>query len=284
MKIKVISIGEILWDCLPDQRKLGGAPANYLYWAHCLGAEAAIISRVGEDDFGQDLLEAWQRKELSSELIQIDPKKITGNVDITFSSHGIPDYLIHDDAAWDYLAATPESLNAVSQADVVYFGSLAQRNSVSRKTIYQLLSETPEQAIRVYDINLRQGFFSRASIAQSLKFANVLKVNADELEVLTELFSLVGTDKQKLHQLADVYQLNVAVLTRGQKGSFLYQDQHCFFEPARRIEVVDTVGAGDAFTAALTIGLAQGLSSEAAHTLAADLAADVCSQSGAMPQ
>jgi fructokinase len=280
---RVFGIGEILWDLLPTGRQLGGAPANFTFHAQCLGTHASLISCIGSDFLGEQVLQAFKQKHLCSELIQIDERKSTGTVDVTFSSPGVPEYIIHEDVAWDYLRVTEQALSAISKADAICFGSLSQRNAVSSIAICSLLSAAPKEAVRVLDINLRQRFYTRELLEKSLHLANVLKLNNDELDVLAGLFHLDGVLEQRIASLAETYNLHTIALTRGADGSVLYHKGHWSIEAPRKVNAVDTIGAGDAFTAALIVGLLHELDAEIAHGLAADVAAHVCSQAGGMP-
>lgn len=279
----ILAIGEVLWDLLPSGKQLGGAPANFTHTAQCLEANATLLSRIGEDQAGKELLQVFQDKNLSTDLLQIDNSKPTGVVHIHFTDKGEPYYQIENTVAWDYIAVTPQALAAAAQADAIYFGSLSQRSATTASTLSTLLAAAPEQATIVFDLNLRQDFFNRQIIEASLQAATVAKLNHEELAELSKLFNLQGTSEQKIHWLAERYQINTVALTNGAEGSILYHQGEWSYQPTKAEIIVDTVGAGDAFTAALTAAFIHGLDAEASHQLAADTAAYLCSQSGGMP-
>ena len=283
MVYRIVGIGEALWDLLPSGPQMGGAPANFAYHAHALGGEALVVSRAGNDQRGRDIFDRIEAMGLSSAGLQTDETAPTGTVTVELDSKGIPAYTIHENTAWDRIAATPESLALARAADVVCFGSLAQRSPASREAIQCLVSASPATAWRVFDINLRQHYYSRDVIENSLQLANVLKLNDEELPVVAGLFSLSGNPEQQVASLAAAFNLNVVALTRGGNGSLLYQDgswSECRPAP---VNVVDTVGAGDAFTAALVLGLLHGDALGAMHGFASEVAGYVCTRTGATP-
>jgi fructokinase len=283
MKHSVVGIGELLWDLLPSGPELGGAPANFAYHAQALGAEAAMITRVGDDGRGREAVHRIESIGLSSEGIQTDEAAPTGTVTVVLDGSGVPSYTIHTDTAWDRVDATPAALAKVHSADALCFGSLAQRSPLSRRSIQCLLSAAPAETWRVFDINLRQHYYSREVIERSLQLANVLKLNDEELPVVADLFALSGDSARQIESLAAAYGLNVVALTRGGDGSLLYRDGNwsdCKSEP---VQVVDTVGAGDAFTAALVLGLLHGEPLDTMHAFASEVAGYVCTCAGGTP-
>jgi fructokinase len=242
-----------------------------------------MITRVGVDDYGKEVLRRFGEGGLPLNLTQIDPASATGTVDVTLSSDGIPFFTIHEPVAWDNLQATDEALTAVRRAEAICFGTLAQRGPISRATVQALAAAAQEEAWRVFDLNLRQTYFSREVIERSLALANVLKLNEDELAVLAQLFAVPGGAKEQVEQLAGAYSLRVVALTRGPRGSLLFQGgRWSDYQPAP-VAVVDTVGAGDAFTAALTLGLLGKMDIDEINRLANEVARYVCSQAGATP-
>lgn len=283
MSFKVIGIGEVLWDLMPAGKQLGGAPANFACHARSLGADAFVITRVGEDTLGREILQRFKAMEIADGVVQIDPRKPTGTVAVLLQAGGVPQFGIREDVAWDWLAPTEAARKAVREADAVCFGSLAQRNAISRATIQQLMSAAPARALRIFDINLRQQYYSREIIEQSLRLANVLKLNELELPVLATLFDLGIRPQQQIERLARLFELQVVVLTRGPQTSLIYQDGHWSEQGAEPVQVVDTVGAGDAFTAALTMGLLNRMDLDEVHAFAAQVARFVCSHAGATP-
>jgi fructokinase len=283
MSFTVIGIGEVLWDLLPTGPQLGGAPVNFTCHIGALGGNALAIARIGKDDFGRATLARLDEVQVPRDTIQIDDDFPTGTVAITLSAQGVPKYTFAENTAWDRLAATHSALQAVKSADAVCFGTLGQRSSVSREAIRQLLKEAPAEALRIFDINLRQHFYSKEIIEESLGLANILKLNDEELVVLKDMFSLQGDVRQQIQQLAQAYGLQVVVLTCGARGSLIYKEREWSEQQSKPVEVVDTVGAGDAFTAALTMGLLNKMSLGKLHLIAEEVARYVCTQPGAMP-
>jgi fructokinase len=283
MRFKIVGIGEVLWDLLPAGPQLGGAPANFAYHAHALGAHACVVTRVGADEFGREILRRLKEQGIADGTVQEDETSPTGTVTVDLSDKGIPNYVIHKDVAWDRLSVTPSSLNAIRVADAICFGSLAQRGEISRGAIQRLVAAAPAGALRVFDINLRQNYFSREIIEQSLGLANVLKLNDDELPILASMFSLTGSPRQQMHVLALRFSLRLVALTRGPAGSLLWQDGEWSDCPSVPIKIVDTIGAGDSFTAALVLGLLQNKALDEINMLADEVARYVCSCAGATP-
>jgi fructokinase len=282
MNFTIVGIGEVLWDLLPAGAQLGGAPANFAWHAHALGAEAQIISRAGKDALGEQIRQRLAEMKLPDDLVQTDPEHPTGTVTVALAN-GIPEYIIHEDVAWDHIAVTTEALAAVSKADAVCFGSLAQRSSDSRYSIQKLVAATRADALRIFDINLRQQFYNREIIESSLRLANVLKLNDAELPVLAKLFGATGNVKEQIQFFAKQFELRVVALTRGGDGSLLYRDGNWSEQGPIKVEVKDTIGAGDSFTAALCLGLLRGLELDRINAAASQIAAFVCSHAGATP-
>jgi fructokinase len=279
----IVGVGEVLWDLLPAGPQLGGAPANFAYHAQALGARARVVTRVGNDRLGQEVLQRFNDMHLPIDTVQIDDQRPTGTVAVSLSAEGVPQFTIHEDVAWDRLSVTEQALQTVREADAVCFGSLAQRAPASRAAIQQLVSSAPSRAFRVFDVNLRQRFYSREVIEQSLGLANVLKLNNDELPILAEAFGLTGEARSQVESLARRFGLKFVVLTSGSKGSLIYRDGGWSEQTAQPTPIVDTVGAGDSFTAALVMGLLSNMALDEAHAFAAELARYVCSQAGATP-
>ena len=283
MSFKVIGIGEVLWDMLPDGPQLGGAPANFAYHAHALGARAQIVSRVGDDDKGREIIRRLEAMGLAGQTLQVDKTAHTGTVTVALTDNGIPEFTIHENVAWDYIEVMDDALAALGTADAVCFGSLAQRGASSRAAIQHLLSMTPAGALRIFDVNLRQQFYSRGVIERSLELANVLKLNDGELPVLADMFTLPGGVEQQIAALAERFELRVVALTRGPQGSLLYRDGRWSECKSRPVNVKDTVGAGDAFTAALAMGLLKQMDLDDIHFAAGEVASYVCICDGATP-
>jgi fructokinase len=283
MSFKVIGLGEILWDILPTGKQLGGAPANFAYHARALGARSRVISRVGQDALGAEILKRLQALGLPTAEIQVDPSAPTGTVSVELSADGQPRFTIHEDVAWDRLALTPSALAAMTEADAVSFGTLAQRCETSRGTIRALLAAVRPGTLRILDLNLRQHYFSRDIIETSLKLANTVKCNDAELPVLADLLGLRGSVRRQIEQLARQYAQRLVCLTRGAQGSLLYGGGEWADDPSQPVVVKDTVGAGDAFTAALAMGLLAGKPLEAINRRANQVARYVCTCEGATP-
>jgi len=283
MNFNVIGLGEILWDLLPAGRQLGGAPANFAYHARALGASSRVISRVGQDALGAEILQRLEALGLPTAEIQVDPSAPTGTVSVTLAADGQPRFAIHEDVAWDRLALTPSAPAAIAQADAVSFGTLAQRCEPSRGTIRALLAAARPGAWRILDLNLRQNFFSRHIIETSLRLANIVKCNDSELPVLAELLGLRGNTRRQIEQLSRQFGLRLVCLTRGAQGSLLYAGGQWADDPSQPVVVKDTVGAGDAFTAALAMGLLAGQPLAVINRRANEVARHVCSREGATP-
>ena len=289
MNFNVIGVGEVLWDLLLTGPQLGGAPANFAYHAHALGAQAQVITRVGKDDYGREIIRRFHQMSLPDTGVQVDETAPTGTAKVTLSGDGLAHFTIQENVAWDLMAATDEAVAVARRADAICFGSLAQRCEPSRNTIQHLVAATPPDALRVFDINLRQQFYSRDLIEESLQLANVLKLNDDELPTLAAMFHLTGSAEDQIGQLAETFRLRFLALTRGPNGSLLYQKDNDNNEvrwsdcPSRPVKVVDTVGAGDSFTAAMVLGLLRKMDLDEINTIANEVARYVCSQPGATP-
>jgi fructokinase len=285
MNFNIVGVGEVLWDLLLTGPQLGGAPANFAYHARALGAEVHFITRVGNDDYGREIIRRFQDMGLAGPTVQVDETAPTGIAKVALSGDGLAHFTVLENVAWDYIAATPEALAAAGAADAICFGSLAQRCERSRQTIQQLIAAAPSKALRVLDINLRQRFYSREIIEKSLQLANVLKLNDDELPRLAAMFNLSGSTRQQVESLAQTFGLQVVALTRGPKGSLLFQEEGKRWSdrPSPPVQVVDTVGAGDSFTAALVLGLLCKMDLDEINTIANEVARYVCSQAGGTP-
>ena len=281
--IRILAVGEILWDLLPGGKQLGGAPANFAYHAHALGAEALIVSRVGDDPAGREIKDRLRELGLPVDGVAIDPTAPTGTASVELAADGQPRFTIHEDVAWDRIAASSTALQAASQADAVCFGSLAQRREPSRSSVRRLVDATPADALRVCDINLRQHYHSPEVIEASLALANVLKLNDQELPMVAGMDGLRGTVRGQLEALVRRHRLRAAALTRGAHGCLMWVDGVWSEHPGLPCNVVDTVGAGDAFTAAMTLGLLAHRPPDTINRRANEVAAYVASQRGATP-
>jgi fructokinase len=283
MSCKAIGIGEVLWDLFSSGPQLGGAPANFALHARALGADAKVVTRIGNDSLGREILLRLGDQGIADDTVQVDDVAPTGKVTVTLAGNGIPHFTIHENVAWDKLKVTPSALAAVRTADVICFGSLAQRSELSRNSIQKLVSAAPADSLRVFDINLRQEYFSREVIEESLQLANVLKLNDAELPILAKMFGLKSSPRQQIEKLAQMFGLKVVALTRGSEGSLLYKTGQWSDCQAVPVEVIDTVGAGDAFTAALVLGLLREMELDEINMCASEVARYVCSCAGATP-
>jgi len=284
MSFKIIAIGELLWDLLPTKKVLGGAPANFAYHTHAMGAESLIVSCIGNDALGRELRLRLAEMGLRTDGITTDPIAPTGVVSVALDARGVPNFTIHENVAWDFLAPSPAVLAEAGGADAVYYGSLGQRHPVARGVIRRFLQSAPLAALRVFDINLRQNFYTREILEESLQAANVFKLNDDELPVVARLVGLAGSKSSLLEQLAARYELRVVALTRGDQGSTLWVDGELISRPVEPIAALtDTVGAGDSYTAALVMGLLAGHEPEQIIDQAHRVASFVCTQFGGTP-
>jgi fructokinase len=280
----VIGIGELLWDVLPEGKKLGGAPCNFVYHAQKQGALGLALSAIGDDANGKEILEVLKAKNISAELIQVN-KKPTSTVDVALNTEGVPEYTIHEDVAWDFMVLNDDTLKAVSEADIICFGSLAQRNSTSRETIEKILNHSRPETLIVYDINLRQNFYNKEIIERSLQLCNVLKLNEDELPVVCDLLGVKAESEEgQILDLIKEYNLKLVAYTKGSEGSLLMTPSEKSYLPTPKVKVKDTVGAGDSFTAVMIVGFANGKSLKENHQKAVEISAFVCTQDGAMPE
>ena len=284
MTFKIIGIGEVLWDVYPDAAHFGGAPANFACHAASLGAEAGMVSAVGADELGDRALDRLRRSDVGCRHVRRDPHHATGRVLVTLDDAGRPGYEFAPDTAWDHLEWSDDLAALATSCDAVCFGTLGQRSPGSRETILRFVEATPRIALRVFDVNLRQRFYDAGMIRSSLQIASAVKLNDEELPIVAELCGVRAvTPREMLNDLANAYDLRFAALTRGPRGSLLLAGGEEHEGPATPTNVVDTVGAGDAFTAALVLGVLRGLPLAAINHHANAVASYVCSQRGATP-
>ncbi len=283
MTFRIVGIGEVLWDMLPAGAQLGGAPANFAFHANALGATSCIVSRVGDDALGHEIIARLTALGLTCEGIQRDAGRPTGTVAVTIADDGQPQFDIRRDVAWDGLEATDVARRAVAVADAICFGTLAQRAEQSRGAIRELLRAAPSASIRVLDVNLRQHYHSPELIDGSLALATVLKVNDAELPQLAAMFGLAGSVKSQIDAIMARWQLRALAYTRGDRGSLLRTADAWSEHPGVPTTVVDTVGAGDAFTAAMTLGFLNGWALDDINARANAIASYVASQAGGTP-
>ncbi len=280
----VVGLGEILWDLLPNGKQLGGAPANFASCAAALGARGVVISRIGKDSLGREILQRLAAMQLERTYIDMDSDHPTGTVSVKLDARGQAQYIIHENAAWDFMLANDELAALVASADALCVGTLAQRSPVSRDTIQRLLAATSPRCLRIFDINLRQHYFDAAVIDRTLTQSNIFKLNDEEMPVVAKLLGMTGNPQEIARQLFKRYPLRLIARTQGEKGSVLYSPDGVDEIPGQAIRVVDTVGAGDAFAAALAVGLLRGRAIPQAHQYAARVGAFVCTCAGATPQ
>ena len=298
MKKYVIGIGEALFDCLPEGRKLGGAPANFAYHVSQFGLNGCAISAIGNDELGEEIIATFDRVKAAQPAFSYQLSTVeqpTGTVKVTLDEKGVPQYEICLGVAWDNIPLTNAMLEIARQAQAVCFGSLAQRSETSRETIRAFLDETPKEALKVFDINLRQSWFTAEVIADSLSRANVLKINDEELDVVATMLlgesttpgQLIAEDEEKTRricrELIARYDLKMLILTCGAIGSYVFTADSESYVATPKVEVADTVGAGDSFTATFVAQILLGKSIREAHEKAVQVSAFVCTRHGAMP-
>ncbi|MBO5025008.1 MAG: carbohydrate kinase [Bacteroidaceae bacterium] len=320
MKKYIIGMGEALWDVLPDGKKIGGAPANFAYHVSQQGLNGCAISAIGKDTLGDEIIEAFDSKHLSYHLERVDCP--TGTVEVTLDSNGIPQYDIKENAAWDCIPWTKELAAIAAQTQAICFGSLAQRSATSHRTIHQFLAAMPQSftdeesgltqpTLKVFDINLRQTFYTKEVIEESMHMSNILKINDEELVIVSRLLGLHTDELENLilhlpehgtgnltpqqteaiapicnlcRQMQSRYSLQMIILTCGTHGSYVITDKEVSFLPTPKVQVADTVGAGDSFTGSFISSLIKGKSIGEAHRKAVEVSAYVCTQNGAMPE
>ena len=280
----VVGMGEALWDVLPEGKKIGGAPANFAYHVSQFGLPSCVVSAVGGDVLGNEIIENFTSKGLNHLLAEVPYP--TGTVQVEIDQAGIPQYEIKENVAWDNIPYTAHLEALAEKTQAVCFGSLAQRNVVSRNTINRFLDAMPQHddSLVVFDVNLRQGFYNKEILCNSMKRCNILKINDEELVTVSRMFGYPGIDLQdKCWILLGKYNLKMLILTCGINGSYVFTPGNVSFPPTPRVEVADTVGAGDSFTAAFIASILKGKSVAEAHSRAVQTSAFVCTKKGAMP-
>lgn len=280
----IVGMGEALWDVLPEGRKIGGAPANFAYHAKQFGYDSHVVSAVGADELGREILDNLGEKEMNLEIATVEFP--TGTVDVKFTRPGMPEYSINEGAAWDNIPWSDSLGELASRTKAVCFGSLAQRSAISRNTIRRFIDAMPqgEDVLKVYDINLRQHYYSREVIEDSLLAANILKINDDEIKIVSRLFEFGDVSMENACWiLLAKYGLKMVILTCGDKGSYVFAPGEKSYMDTPKVEVADTVGAGDSFTAAFISSILRGKPLREAHRAAVETSAFVCTQAGAMP-
>lgn len=281
----VVGMGEALWDVLPEGKKIGGAPANFAYHVSQFGLPSCVVSAIGADALGKEIVENFTSKGLNQLIAEVPYP--TGTVQVEIDPAGVPQYEIKENVAWDNIPYTALLEELAGRTRAVCFGSLAQRNVVSRTTINRFLDAMPESDdnLVVFDVNLRQGFYTKEILCNSMKRCNILKINDEELVTVSRMFGYPGIDLQdKCWILLGKYNLKMLILTCGINGSYVFTPGNVSFQPTPKVEVADTVGAGDSFTAAFIASLLRGDSVADAHSRAVRVSAFVCTRKGAMPE
>ena len=284
MKNIVVGMGEALWDILPEGKKIGGAPANFAYHVSQFGLDSCVVSAVGNDALGKEIIENLTSKGVNHHINEVPYP--TGTVQVEIDQAGIPQYDIKENVAWDNIPYTASLKELAENTRAFCFGSLAQRNVVSRETIYSYLDAMPQtdETLVVFDVNLRQGFYSKEILCSSMQRCNILKINDEELVTVSRMFGYPGIDLQdKCWILLGKYNLKMLILTCGINGSYVFTPGRVSYQPTPKVEVADTVGAGDSFTAAFIASILRGKSVAEAHQVAVATSAFVCTKNGAMP-
>lgn len=277
-------MGEALWDVLPEGKKIGGAPANFAYHVSQFGLPSCVVSAIGDDALGKEIIENFTSKGLNHLIAEVPYP--TGTVQVEIDPAGVPQYEIKENVAWDNIPYTARLEQLAERTKAVCFGSLAQRNVVSRNTINRFLDAMPQtdDTLVVFDVNLRQGFYNKEILCNSMKRCNILKINDEELVTVSRMFGYPGIDLQdKCWILLGKYNLKMLILTCGINGSYVFTPGNVSFQPTPKVEVADTVGAGDSFTAAFISSILKGKSVQEAHSIAVRTSAYVCTKKGAMP-
>jgi len=283
MNNTVVGLGEILWDVFPERKVLGGAPANFAYHVSQFGYNGYAVSAVGDDLLGKEILESLAQKDLNYLIEKTDFP--TGTVKVTLNKNGIPQYEICENVAWDNIPFSAKTENLAKITGTVSFGSLAQRNGVSRESVKKFLAAMPVDSLKIFDINLRQHFYTKELIDESLRLSNMLKINDEEVAVVSQFFGMGEENEQDVcKRLLEDYNLDIVILTKGTEGSFVFTPKETSYQPTPKVHVADTVGAGDSFTAAFVASYMHGERITDAHQLAMEVSAYVCTQHGAMPK
>ena len=280
----VVGLGEVLWDVLPEGKKLGGAPANFAYHAgQFLGMDNTIaVSALGDDKLADETIASLKEHGLNDLLPRVPYP--TGTVQVQLDEQGIPTYDIKENVAWDNIPYDDDIAHIARSCRAVCFGSLAQRNVVSRETIHRFLDDTPADCVKIFDINLRQQFYTKEVIKESLQRCNILKINDEELILIGRMFGYPGLDiENKCWLILGKYDLDMLVLTCGTNGSYVFTPGQMSFQETPKVQVADTVGAGDSFTGSFCAAVLSGKPVAEAHKLAVEVSAFVCTQNGAMP-
>ena len=282
VKPVVVGIGELLWDMLPEGKRAGGAPINFVYNATQLGADGYAVSAVGKDALGDEIIHELKKSHIHYVLQRNDYP--TSVVEVALNN-GIPTYTIVEGVAWDYLEATPQEIEVVKKANAVCFGTLALRSAKTKKAVLTLLKNVPDTAYKLFDVNLRSDYFSKELIDELLQEANVFKINDEEMIKVQKLFDLNLSIEDVCRWFIQKYNLRYLIFTAGEKYSIVYAaDGETSYLETPKVEVADTVGAGDSFSAGFIMGLLNGKTMREAHKQAVATAAFVFTKSGAWPE
>ena len=279
----IVGIGEVLWDVFPTGKKLGGAPANFAYHVSQFGLCGLAVSAVGRDALGEETVNSLSEHGLNFHIDRVEEP--TGTVQVTLDDKGVPQYEIKTGVAWDNIPYSKELSEIASETRAVCFGSLAQRSPVSMETIGWFLDAVPEGCIKVFDINLRQHFYSKEVLEASMEKADILKINEDEIVIVARLFDIPETGFEEIsRKLVGIFGLKMLILTCGAVGSYVFHEGGMSYLATPKVEVADTVGAGDSFTGAFVASILSGKTVEEAHRIAVQVSAYVCTRTGAMPE
>ena len=279
----IAGIGELLWDCLPSGKQLGGAPCNFAFHAMQAGCEGIVVSAIGKDALGTELKHVIHHLGLSNQYIQ-ENEFPTSTVTVELNENGHPNYTIHENVAWDHIRWNKEMEQLAGKLDAVCFGSLAQRSPESQHSIKSFISALRPDCLKVFDINLRQNYYSAKVIINSLNVSDILKLNEEELPIVVRYLGIKGNIESQLDQLINMFKLKHVVYTMGSNGSIIKSKEESSYTEVPKIEVADTVGAGDAFTAIFIVGILMGVNLKEIHNKATEISAFVCTQKGATPK
>jgi fructokinase len=285
MKEKPIlaGIGELLWDVLPSGKQFGGAPCNFAFHAMQAGCDSYVVSAIGRDELGSELKNVISDLDLSNKYVQ-ENEFPTSTVTVKLDDNGHPDYTIHENVAWDHIRFNQDMGKIAKELDAVCFGSLAQRNPESENSIKSFIAATNPGCLKVFDINLRQNYYSKEIILDSLNLSDVLKLNEDELPVVAGYLGFIGSTENQLDMILSHFNLKYIVYTMGSLGSIIKSPEESSYAEGPKVQVADTVGAGDSFTAIFITGILKGIPLKVTHKKATEIAAYVCTQKGATPK
>jgi fructokinase len=279
-----VGLGELIWDLLPEGKRMGGAPTNFAYMARLLGNRSAVASRVGLDALGREALARLEAVEVSTEYVQVEGTHPTGTVGVRIGERGEPTFTVNGNSAWDYLEWTERWEELAARADCVCFGTLGQREPRARETITRFLEHVRPSALRIFDVNLRHSFFTPEMLARSLALSDAVKLNAEELRAATSMLDLQGDGERALsEELLARFRLNLVAITRGESGSLLVSREGASEHAGFRVRVVDTIGSGDAFAAALAHCRLRGATLEVSNEIANRVGSWVATHAGATP-